>query len=242
MTCIICNNNNNNTLRINSEDRDSIPKGLYYEGVLVDIFCPECNSRSRIRQLSSVLDGVSHFAKTAAVPLNTMEEALLICSPPQERKIISSRYTVKRHVCFAGSHGDKTIELGVDICAFGQNESDKYDAIFAIGVVDYIPNIYGVIEGFSRKLQAGGTAFVYLQPWRLTIAAEATLVEIQQFNALAHEAYANSSGPFTGIPTCKFSVPKLRDLSLSFNITMQYREFNDPNSDLKGHWLLFTKN
>ena len=124
------------------------------DNVLVDVSCPKCQSRGRIRVLANIL-------ATAAPFLSKTKPALLVSSSKPERRVISRYLPIGKHISFQGDHSDPNCIVGVDITKMPEIDSETFGSAFACVVLDYVPEVGDAFDEISRVLINGGSSFLY---------------------------------------------------------------------------------
>ena len=202
------------------------------DGVLVDYKCPKCDSRVRNRTLSRLLNFMGDFF------LGKSRKLLLVSSPKKERSIISKYSNNVMHISLQGNFGDEKCVEGMDICDLKNIPNASFDFVLACCVLDYIPDLKKVFAEQSRILKSGGRFIFWIMPFRLN---GVNGCRIKHTNALAHESYAHSGKPETGIPDCEFSVDWIFDQAGLTGLRMYQILMLDDISGLADRWFVAEK-
>ena len=171
-----------------------VPQKLV-RGELVEGVCKDCDARARTRCLAAMLARSEAFIQSGA-------PVLLASADQHQLALYKQHFTNLTHISREGDYDDPNCILGVDLNDLSRFKADSFLYAFLIGVIDYIPTPWKAFSELMRVLKPGGTAIIYIMPYRVTSLSEG--VKVINTNALAHEAYARKQGKETGIPDCQF--------------------------------------
>jgi hypothetical protein len=197
----------------------------------VEYPCPHCDSRIRQRTARIVLE---RFVR------NRQGSALLFSTSRPDRRWLARRYRPLTHVSLQGDFGDPQIVSGTDITDMPHIGSDAYDLIYATVVLDYVTNLGAAAREAYRVLRPGGEFAFFIMPYRLVDDDVACVV--QNWNALAHEAYAqHADGSETGIPSCVFGIKHIVGTFAQAGFVVETLQVFDPLSLTRQLWFVARK-
>lgn len=194
-----------------------------------EYFCAHCQSRVRQRTVRLL------FKKHVT---NLSGHILLVSTINAERKWLSEYYESMTHVALQGDFRDPEIIIDTDITNMPHIDSNTFDMVYAIAVLDYIPDLTAVAREVYRVLRVGGEFCFFIMPYRLT-EDDSVQNKIKHTNALSHEKYANSQkGEETGIPDCLFSIDYIRRSFEDAGMVLSIYEMYDPPSRTVQKWFI----
>jgi hypothetical protein len=167
----------------------------FWDRRFVEYPCPHCNSRARTRTGKVLL---------ATQIRNQAGSALLVSEYRSDVRRFQRQFERVTNVALHGDFDDPDLVKDTDITYMPHIASESFNLYWAACVLDYVPDLEGVAREAFRVLLPGGEMAFQIMPYRLV--EDATTCIITHRNALAHETYAQTGGPETGIPDCLFGV------------------------------------
>lgn len=139
---------------------ESKPKVFLHDGNIVDACCPDCDSRSRLRAITTLLTRSENFIRAE-------DRIFLVSASKPERKVYGRYWRHFQHVSLFADWHDKDCRTGVDITCMPEIPDSTYDVAIALCVLDYIPQAELAIREIGRILKPGGVFFFFIQPQRI---------------------------------------------------------------------------